>query len=183
MAGFFVPNSFEFAYFELTAGMVSIYRIKNLIRREQFLIHALIITFRYFVSFLGILFIREGSFRNIDWLDFLPFVVSVLLTLLAYPLIYIFEKVFAITSDITLIELANTNAPLLREMAFTAPGTFQHSLQVTNLPENAIYTIARNAFLRRTGALYHDIGKMENPLFFVKNQNSGFNPHDKLPYE
>jgi putative nucleotidyltransferase with HDIG domain len=183
IAGFFVPNSFEFAYFELTAGMVSIYSIKNLIRREQFLISALIITFTYFVSFLGISFIREGNFTNIDWMDFLPFVVSVLLTLLAYPLIYIFEKVFAITSDITLIELTNTNAPLLREMAFTAPGTFQHSLQVANLAENAIYSIGGNALLVRAGALYHDIGKMENPLYFIENQSSGFNPHDKLPYQ
>ncbi|MDB5111674.1 MAG: transrane family protein [Mucilaginibacter sp.] len=183
IAGFFVPNSFEFAYFEITAGMVSIYSIKNLVRREQFLISALIITFTYFVAYLGISLIREGSFLNIDWLGFVPFIVSVLLTLLAYPLIYIFEKVFALTSDITLIELTNTNAPLLREMAFTAPGTFQHSLQVANLAENAIYAIGGNALLVRAGALYHDIGKMENPLFFIENQSSGFNPHDKLPYE
>jgi len=183
IAGFFVPNSFEFAYFEITAGMVSIYSIKNLIRREQFLISAVIITFSYFVSFLGISFIREGTFLKINWMDFLPFVVSVLLTLLAYPLIYIFEKVFELTSDITLIELTNTNAPLLRELAFTAPGTFQHSLQVANLAENAIYSIGGNALLVRAGALYHDIGKLENPLYFIENQSSGFNPHDKLPYE
>ncbi len=183
IAGFFVPNSFEFAYFEITAGMVSIYSIKNLVRREQFLISALIITFTYFVAFLGISFIREGSFSSIDWIDFMPFVVSVLLTLLAYPLIYIFEKIFELTSDITLIELTNTNAPLLREMAFTAPGTFQHSLQVANLAENAIYSIGGNALLVRAGALYHDIGKMENPLFFIENQSSGFNPHDKLSYQ
>ena len=92
IAGFFVPNSFEFAYYEITAGMVSIYSIKNIIRREQFLISALIITFTYFISFLGISLIREGAIKTIDWTDFLPFVVSVLLTLLAYPLIYIFEK-------------------------------------------------------------------------------------------
>jgi len=183
IAGFFVPNSFEFAYFEITAGMVSIYSIKNLIRREQFLISALIITFTYFAAYIGISLTREGSFVNIDWIGFIPFIVSVLLTLLAYPLIYIFEKIFAITSDITLIELTNTNAPLLREMAFTAPGTFQHSLQVANLAENAIYSIGGNALLVRAGALYHDIGKMENPLFFIENQSSGFNPHDKLPYE
>lgn len=183
IAGFFVPNSFEFAYFEITAGMVSIYSIKNLIRREQFLISALIITFGYFLAFLGIAFIREGNFATIDWMDFVPFVVSVLLTLLAYPLIYAFEKLFAITSDITLIELTNTNAPLLRELAFTAPGTFQHSLQVANLAENAIYSIGGNALLVRAGALYHDIGKLENPLYFIENQSAGFNPHDKLSYE
>ena len=183
IAGFFIPNSFEFAFTEITAGMVSIYSIKNLIRREQFLISALIITFTYFVSFLGISFIREGSFGSIDWMDFVPFIVSVLLTLLAYPLIYVFEKVFSITSDISLIELTNTNAPLLREMAFTAPGTFQHSLQVANLAENAIYSIGGNALLVRAGALYHDIGKLENPLYFIENQASGFNPHDKLSYQ
>jgi len=183
IAGFFVPNSFEFAYFEITAGMVSIYSIKNLVRRDQFLVSALIITFTYFVSFIGISFIREGSFLSIDWMDFLPFVVSVLLTLLAYPLIYAFEQVFQITSDITLIELTNTNSPLLRQLAFNAPGTFQHSLQVANLAESAIYTIGGNSLLVRAGALYHDIGKIENPLYFIENQSSGFNPHDKLPYE
>jgi putative nucleotidyltransferase with HDIG domain len=183
IAGFFVPNSFEFAFYELTAGMVSIYSIKNLIRREQFLISALLIAGCYLVSFLGISFIREGSFNAIDWNDFLPFVVSVLLTLLAYPLIYAFEKVFGITSDITLIELTNTNSPVLRDLAFKAPGTFQHSLQVANLAETAIYTIGGNALLVRAGALYHDIGKIENPQYFIENQNQGFNPHDKLSYE
>ncbi len=183
VAGFFVPNSFEFAYYEITAGMVSIYSIKNLLRRGTFWSSALMITLNYFLAFLGISFLREGSFTTIDWLDFLPFVVSVILTLLAYPLIYVFEKLFGITSDLTLIELTNTNAGLLREMAFTAPGTFQHSLQVANLAENAIYSIGGNALLVRAGALYHDIGKMENPLYFIENQTSGFNPHDKLPYE
>jgi cyclic-di-AMP phosphodiesterase PgpH len=183
VAGFFVPNSFEFAYFEITAGMVSIYSVKNLMRRAQFLTSALVITSSYFVAFLGISFIREGSFASIDWMDFTPFVVSVLLTLLAYPLIYAFEKVFGITSDITLIELTNTNAPLLRELAFAAPGTFQHSLQVANLAENAIFNIGGNALLVRAGALYHDIGKLENPMYFIENQSSGYNPHDKLSYE
>ena len=178
IAGFFVPNSFEFAYYEITAGMVSIYSIKNLLRREQYFISAGMIIFTYLVAFLGITFTKEGTFVDIDWMDFLPFVVSVSLTLLAYPAIIIFEKIFGLTSDITLIELTNTNAPLLRELAFNAPGTFQHSLQVANLAENAIYTIGGNALLVRAGALYHDIGKMENPLFFIENQSSGFNPHD-----
>jgi len=183
VAGFFVPNSFEFAYFEITAGMVSIYSVKNLMRRGQFLTSAIIITSSYFVAFIGISFIREGSIASIDWMDFMPFAVSVLLTLLAYPLIYAFEKVFGITSDITLIELTNTNASLLRELAFTAPGTFQHSLQVANLAENAIFSIGGNALLVRAGALYHDIGKLENPMYFIENQASGYNPHDKLSYE
>lgn len=183
IAGFYVPNSFEFAFYEITAGMVSIYSIKNLLRRGQFLTSALMITVTYLISFLGISFIREGDINTIEWAEFFPFVVSVMLTLLAYPLIYAFEKVFRITSDLTLIELTNTNAALLREMAFKAPGTFQHSLQVANLAENAIYSIGGNALLVRAGALYHDIGKMENPLYFIENQTAGFNPHDKLSYE
>ncbi|WP_342648020.1 HDIG domain-containing metalloprotein [Mucilaginibacter sp. CSA2-8R] len=183
IAGFYVPNSFEFAFYEITAGMVSIYSIKNLLRRGQFLTSALLITLTYLVAFLGISFIREGDIASIEWIEFFPFIVSVMLTLLAYPLIYAFEKVFRITSDLTLIELTNTNAHLLREMAFKAPGTFQHSLQVANLAENAIYSIGGNALLVRAGALYHDIGKMENPLYFIENQTAGFNPHDKLPYE
>ncbi|OCX52799.1 transmembrane HD family protein [Mucilaginibacter sp. PPCGB 2223] len=183
VAGFFVPNSFEFAFTEITAGMVAIYSMKNLIRREQFLISALIILVHYLVVFIGISLIREGSFQSIDWADFLPFAVSVLLTLLAQPVIYIFERIFGLTSDISLVELTNTNAPLLRKLAFTAPGTFQHSLQVANLAESAIYAIGGNALLVRAGALYHDIGKMENPQFFIENQTSGFNPHDKMPYQ
>lgn len=183
IASFFLPNSFEFAFLQITAGMVAIYSIKNLVRREQFLISALLILLNYFIAYLGISFIREGTIEAIEWSKFLPFIFSVLLSLLAYPLIYLFEKLFGITSDITLIELTNTNSTLLRELAFKAPGTFQHSLQVANLAESAIFKIGGNALLVRAGALYHDIGKIDNPQFFIENQNKGLNPHDKLPYE
>lgn len=183
IASFFVPNSFEFAFLQISAGMVSIYSIKNLVRREQFLISALLILLTYFISYLGISLIREGALASVEWLKFLPFIFSVLLSLLAYPLIYLFEKMFGITSDITLMELTNTNSTLLRELAYKVPGTFQHSLQVANLAESAIFKIGGNALLVRAGALYHDIGKMENPQFFIENQNKGLNPHDKLPYE
>jgi hypothetical protein len=183
LASFFLPNSFEFAFLQISAGMVAIYSIKNLVRREQFLISALLILLNYFVAYLGISLIKEGTVGAIEWIKFLPFVFSVLLSLLAYPLIYLFEKLFGITSDITLIELTNTNTSLLRELAFKAPGTFQHSLQVANLAESAIYKIGGNALLVRAGALYHDIGKIENPQFFIENQIKGVNPHDKLPYD
>lgn len=183
VASFFLPNSFEFAFLQITAGMVAIYSIKNLVRREQFLVSALLILLNYLVVFVGISLIREGALDAINWISFLPFVFSVMLTLLAYPLIYLFEKLFGITSDITLMELTNTNNPLLRDLAFKAPGTFQHSLQVANLAEAAIYKIGGNTLLVRAGALYHDIGKTENPQFFIENQNTGFNPHDKLSYE
>jgi putative nucleotidyltransferase with HDIG domain len=183
IAGFFVPNSFEFVFFETTAGMVAIYSIKNLIKREQLLISASFILAAYFISFIGIALLREGSFKQIEWINFLPFIFSVLLSLLAYPLIYAFERVFGITSDVALIELTNTNNKLLRELAFKAPGTFQHSLQVANLAEAAIFKIGGNSLLVRAGALYHDIGKMENPQYFIENQNTAGSPHDKLPYE
>ncbi|RZK48607.1 MAG: HDIG domain-containing protein [Pedobacter sp.] len=183
IAGFFVPNSFEFVFYQITAGMVAIYSIKNLVKREQLLISASFILAAYFVSFLGISLLREGSLQQIEWSNFLPFIFSVLLSLLAYPLIYAFERIFGITSDIALIELTNTNNKLLRELAFKAPGTFQHSLQVANLAEAAIFKIGGNALLVRAGALYHDIGKMENPQYFIENQNTGTSLHDKLPYE
>lgn len=183
IAGFFVPNSFEFAFLQISAGMVAIYSIKNLIKREQFLISALLILLNYFIAFLGISLIRDGSFSDIEWVNFLPFVFSVLLSLLAYPLIYAFERMFGITSDVTLMELTNTNSKLLRDLALKAPGTFQHSLQVANLAEAAIFKIGGNTLLVRAGALYHDIGKIVNPHFFIENQNRGSNPHDSISYE
>ena len=183
VAGFFVPNSFEFVFYETTAGMVAIYSIRNLVKREQLLLSALFILSAYFICFLGIGLLREGSFKEIEWINFVPFVISVLLSLLAYPLIYAFERVFGITSDVALIELTNTNNKLLRELAFKAPGTFQHSLQVANLAEAAIFKIGGNSLLVRAGALYHDIGKIENPQYFIENQNTSLSPHDKLPYE
>lgn len=183
IAGFFVGNSFEFVFYQTTAGMVAIYSIRNFVKREQLLISAAYILVAYFISFIGVDLLREGSFAQVEWLNFLPFVFSVLLSLLAYPLIYAFEKLFGITSDVALIELTNTNSGLLRELAFKAPGTFQHSLQVANLAEAAIFKIGGNALLVRAGALYHDIGKMENPQYFMENQNTAVSPHDKLPYE
>ncbi len=183
IAGFFVPNSFEFAFLQISAGMVAIYSIKNLIKREQFLISALLILLNYFISFLGISLIRDGSLTDIEWINFVPFIFSVLLSLLAYPLIYAFERMFGITSDVTLMELTNTNSRLLRDLAFKAPGTFQHSLQVANLAEAAIFKIGGNALLVRAGALYHDIGKIVNPQYFIENQNRGANPHDTISYE
>jgi cyclic-di-AMP phosphodiesterase PgpH len=183
IAGFVVSNSFEFAFLQIIAGITAIYSIKNLVKREQFLTSALLILSSYFIAFLGISLVRNGSLTSIEWLNFAPFVFSVLLSLLAYPLIYAFERVFGITSDVSLMEITNTNSKLLRELSYKAPGTFQHSLQVANLAEAAIFNIGGNALLVRAGALYHDIGKMENPQYFIENQNKGGNPHDSLSYE
>src|SRR5690554_418859 len=183
LAAFFLPNSFEFVFLQLTAGMVAIYSIKTLTRREQFLISSLIILATYLLSYLALVLMREGQFANYNWATVSPFIFSVLLTLLAYPLIYAFERVFGIVSDVTLLELSNTNSKLLRELSFKAPGTFQHTLQVANLAEAAIYKIGVHALLVRAGALYHDIGKIYNPQFFIENQTKGHNPHDGLSFE
>ncbi|WP_051293364.1 HD family phosphohydrolase [Olivibacter sitiensis] len=183
VAGFFVPNSFEFVYLQITAGMVSIYSIKTLSKREQFLISAAKILATYLVAYMGITLVRDGSLKDIGYVDFIPFIVSVLLTLLAYPLIYAFERMFGLTSDVTLMELINTNSSILRELSYKAPGTFQHSLQVANLAEAAIFKIGGDALLVRAGALYHDIGKIQNPQFFIENQTKGYNPHEGLTPE
>lgn len=183
LASFVVPNSFEFAFLQFSAGMVAIYSIKTLIKREQFLISSAIILGTYLIAYLGMGLMRDGSFNNLYWTDIAPFIFSVLLTLLAYPLIYAFERLFGIISDVTLMELSNSNSKLLRELSYKAPGTFQHSMQVANIAEAAIYKIGGNTLLVRAGALYHDIGKMANPQYFIENQTKGYNPHDGLSFE
>jgi putative nucleotidyltransferase with HDIG domain len=183
LAAFYVPNSFEFVFLQFTSGMVAIYSIKTLVKREQFLVSSLIILITYLLSYTGIILMREGTFSNLQWTHLAPFLFSVLLTLLAYPLIYAFERMFGIVSDVTLMELTNSNSKLLRELSFKAPGTFQHSLQVANLAEAAIYKIGGNTLLVRAGALYHDIGKTFNPQYFIENQTKDYNPHDGLSFE
>ncbi|WP_176146097.1 HD family phosphohydrolase [Parapedobacter luteus] len=183
LAAFFVPNSFEFVFLQFSAGMVAIYSIKTLVKREQFLISSAIILGTYLIAYIGMGLMRDGSLGNLYWSDIAPFVFSVLLTLLAYPLIYAFERLFGIISDVTLMELTNSNSKLLRELSYKAPGTFQHSMQVANLAEAAIYKIGGNTLLVRAGALYHDIGKMFNPQYFIENQTKGHNPHDGLSFE
>jgi len=180
----FIQHSFEFVILQTAAGMMAIYSIKTITRREQFFISAMLILLSYIITYIGIHLIRGESLSTLGIMNFTPFVFSVLLTLLAYPTIYLFEKLFGITSDLTLMELTNTNSPLLRELALKAPGTFQHALQVANLAEAAIYKIGGNSLLIRAGALYHDIGKLNNPQYFIENQaTNGINPHEKLSYE
>ncbi|MCC2598417.1 HD family phosphohydrolase [Sphingobacterium sp. FBM7-1] len=183
LAALFVPNSFEFVFLQFMTGMVAIYSIRTLVKREQFLVSSLIILATYIIAYVGLVLTRNGSISTIYWTDIVPFIVSVGLTLLAYPLIYAFERLFGIVSDLTLMELTNSNSRLLRELSLKAPGTFQHSLQVANLAEAAIYKIGGNPLLIRAGALYHDIGKMSNPRFFIENQKTEANPHEELTPE
>ena len=136
----------------------------------------------YSVVYTGISILQEGSIQNIDYLNYAWFAGNALLVLSSYPLIYIFEKLFGFISDATLVELSDTNQPLLRRLAEKAPGTFQHSMQVANLSEEAALAIGANPLLIRTGALYHDIGKMEEPMYFIENLTSSYNPHDNLEF-
>src|SRR5690606_20866929 len=167
IAALFVPNSYDFVFLQFIAGLVAIYSIKSMVKREQFLISSILILATYIIGYIGLVLTRNGSFHSIYLADLTPFIVSVGLTLLAYPLIYAFEKLFGIVSDLTLMELTNSNSRLLRELSLKAPGTFQHSLQVANLAEAATYKIGGNPLLVRAGALYHDIGKMINPLYSI----------------
>jgi len=180
---FLAPNSFEFAFVQLLGGMVAIFSIVNMRNRSQIFLSAILIFLTYSVAYIGITIIQEGGIDIINGLDFAWFGVSAMLTLFSYPLIFIFEKLFGFTSDVSLLELSDTNGKLLRELASRAPGTFQHSLQVANIAEEAIYAIGGNALLVRTGALYHDIGKMEMPMFFIENQANGMNPHEGMSFD
>ena len=177
-----VPNSFEFIFYQLVTGMMSIIAVRNLERRSQFFTLALVIFGSYsFIYTAGVLS-QDTNLLSLSGEKYLMFFLNALLTLLAYPLIYLFEKLFGMTTNLTLMELSSTSHPALRELSRRAPGTFQHSVQVANIAEDLISEIGGNALLAKVGALYHDIGKVDNPLYFTENQNSGFNPHDELDY-
>ncbi len=183
ITGLIVPNSYEFVFLQLFAGIVTILSIVKLERRSQFFLTSFMIFITYSVIYTGMTLIKEGTLDGINYIYFGLFAVSAVLTLFSYPIIYVFEKIFGLITDVTLMELSNTNNKLLRELALKAPGTFQHSMQMANLAEDAVYEIGGNPLLVRTGAMYHDIGKINDPLFFVENQSTGVNPHDELTYE
>jgi putative nucleotidyltransferase with HDIG domain len=183
LVGFFAPNSYLFVFLNIFAGMVAIYSLTNLYRRSKLVVTALLVVITYAVIYFGTAIVQEGNLVNINWQYFAWFGYNGILILISYPLIYVFEKTFGFLSDATLMELSDTNQPLLRKLAEIAPGTFQHSLQVANLAEDAVHKIGGNPLLVRAGALYHDIGKMEEPFYYIENQTSGDNPHDNLEFE
>ena len=181
--GFEAPNGFEYMFIQTIAGMVAIFTIVSMSRRAQFFISVAMIFLSYAIAFVGIAILHEASFREIDWMNLRWFLGNSIITLFAFPLIYVFEKAFGFLSDVSLMELADSNSPLLRELALKAPGTFQHSMQVANLAEAAIFRIGGNTLLVRAGAMYHDIGKADMANYFIENQNNHFNPHDELSFE
>ena len=181
--GFIIPNPFDFFIIQLLGGMSSIFSIVNLRKRSQLFITITLLFVVYVTCYLGITLVGEGQLSaiklsQIGWLG-----ASASLSLFSYPIIYVIEKVFGFTSDVSLLELSDSNHPLLRAMALKAPGTFQHSLQVANLAEAAVAKVGGNSLLTRTGALYHDIGKMETARYFIENQLTGVNPHDELGFD
>lgn len=181
--GFYAHNSFNFFYTQFAAGLIAVFSVGNLSRRVDLFKTSLFVFLTYMVVYVSMLFVQEGSLDSFSY-EFMGYLAgSSILILLAFPIIFLYEKMFGIITHLTLLELSNTNNPLLRDLSVKAPGTFQHSLQVGNLAAEALYVIGGDALLARTGALYHDIGKMNNPLYFIENQAYGYNPHDELSYE
>jgi len=180
LLGFIVPNSFEFIYLHIIAGMVTILTVSDLYKRASLFISIGQITLIYMITYLAFSIIKEGNASQIKWDYLMLFSANGLLSFLSVFFIYMYEKIFGLVSDVTLLELSNTNSKLLRELNEKAPGTFQHSMQVANLAEAAANEIGANSMLARTGALYHDIGKMLNPMYFIENQATGVNPHNDL---
>jgi hypothetical protein len=180
LLGYVVPNSFEFIYLHIIAGIVTILTVSELYKRANLFISVAQITGIYMLTYFAFSIIKEGNASQINLDYFMLFAANGLLSFLAIIIIYIYEKVFGLVSDVTLLELSNTNTRLLRELNEKAPGTFQHSMQVANLAEASANEIGANSMLVRTGALYHDIGKMVNPMYFTENQTTEVNPHHEL---
>jgi cyclic-di-AMP phosphodiesterase PgpH len=180
---FMVDNAFQFILLQITVGMAAVSSLKDMSQRSQLAQTALYIFLTYAVMFVAFELISEGDINRIDWQYFIYFGLSSIFLLFAYVLIYLFEKVFNLLSSVTLVELTNINSNLMMEFSERAPGTFQHSLQVSNLATEAAKKINANSLLVRTGALYHDIGKMKHPEYFIENQLGGKNPLTEIDYE
>jgi putative nucleotidyltransferase with HDIG domain len=178
----FLRYPHEFIILQMATGMTAIYSLRELSQRSQLLRTALIVVICYTLLYFAFELIQEDDLTKLNTRMYMYFIINGILLLFAYPLLFILEKTFGFTSNVTLVELSNINTKLLREMSEVAPGTFQHSLQMANLAAEAANRIGANSQLVRTGALYHDIGKMVNPAFFTENQTS-INPHKSLSYE
>lgn len=177
------PLSFEFVLMQLIVCWVALYVLKDLSKRSELMKCALFIFAAYMLVYLGLMLFQEGNFSKISERMILYFGINFLFVLFTYPFIYILEKVFGYISNVTLVELSDINTPVLRELAESCPGTFQHSLQVSMLGVAAATKVNANPQLIRTGALYHDLGKMKNPHFFVENKIEGYDPHENLSFE
>jgi len=180
LIGFIVPNSYEYMFLQILAGIVTILTVSELYKRANLFISVGQITLIYIIGYFAFFVIHEGSIDTLKWETFIWFILCGLATLFVQPLIYAYEKLFGLVSDVSLLELSDTNSKLLKELSNKAPGTFHHSLNVANLAEASANEIGANAMLVRVGALYHDIGKMKNPTYYTENQSTGINPHEEL---
>ncbi|MGV8963320.1 MAG: HD family phosphohydrolase [Candidatus Saccharimonadaceae bacterium] len=178
-----VSFAFEFMVLQMTIAMICIFNLKELTERSQLIRSSFIILGSYIVMYVALVMAQEGDLSMISWEFFIYFLINFIFITFSYLLVYMVEKSFGFISGVSMVELANINKPLLRELSEEAPGTFQHSMQVSNLAAAAALKIGANSSLVRTGALYHDIGKLENPAFFTENQSPGMNPHAGLPFE
>jgi len=183
LSSFFSHNSFEFIFLQIPAGITAIFSLYKMVRRAQIVRSAIFIFITYSLFYTGLALLQEGELSSIDYQYYMYFGINSILIFIMYPLIYIFEKLFGFLSDVTLVELSDTNHPLLRKLAENAPGTFQHSIQVGNLAQEAAYKIDANPLLVRAGAMYHDIGKSISPIYFTENQTTGVNPHNDMEFE
>ena len=172
-----VPNPFLFIFMQLVATVLTVFSMSNTRAHHRFIQSAVFVFVGYLLVYLAFTFL---STSEVDWSDVFLLLLNALFTLLAQPLILMFERIFGVTTSLSLMELSNTNSPLLRKLATTAPGTFQHSIQVANLCEEVLFEIGGDTQLARTGALYHDIGKIKNPMYFTENQHGAYSPHNDL---
>jgi hypothetical protein len=183
LSSLMVPYPFEFIVIQMSVAMVSIFMLKELSERSQLIRSSFFILLTYILVYLGLTLYQEGSIKEANWVMLIYFLINFIFIMFSYTLVYLVEQTFGFISGVSLVELSNINKPLLKELSEKAPGTFQHSLQVSNLGMAAASRLGANASLIRTGALYHDIGKMVNPAFFTENQTPGMNPHAGLPFE
>jgi len=173
----------EFILLQLSAGLIAILSLRELSQRSQLFRTAILVILTYIAVYFAFELITENDLSKFNGSMYTYFIINGILLLFAYPLLFLVEKTFGFTSNVTLVELSNINNSLLRRMSETVPGTFQHSMQMANLAAEAANRIGAKSQLVRTGALYHDIGKMENPVFFTENQSGNVNPHKNLSYE
>ena len=172
-----VPNPFQFVFMQLVATVITVFGMSNIRAHHRFVQASLLVFVGYLLVYLAFTFLTTSE---VDWEVVLLLVLNGLFTMLAQPIILILERIFGLTTTLSLMELSNTNSPLLRELAAVAPGTFQHSIQVANLCEEVLFEIGGDTVLARTGALYHDIGKIKNPMYFTENQHGAYSPHNDL---
>jgi len=178
--GFIVPNSFEFIFLQMVAGIIATQSITQFYRRANIFIAVSQILLVYFLTYISFSIIQEGNFKGLELIVIGLFVLNGLFILFVLPLIYIYEKIFGLVSDVSLLELTDTNSTLLKTLSEKAPGTFHHSLQVANLAEAAANKIDANSLLVRVGGLYHDIGKLTHPNYYTENQSGNKSMHEEL---